>query len=272
MNHPTTSLAKKSLSALLAAAVIALAMAGASPAGEQQRIGTVKIRSIEQQHNVYSEGKKGMRINVEMEAHQLKGRKLSAAAFFHFENGPALKDFDQKYRSSQGNVATWKYLTPRYDRTRITLKLFLPYEQLHVTSNGKHKLQFYVGVDEAIAGEASANWPRLARSKNKSFTYSRGADAEQTPLAPQIADSRWQGRETLQGYGKLTFRLDADGAATMVDATGSHKGTWRQNGRNVDLTFFSGDVVYSGAIDGNSIRGFAGNGGGTRWVFEVERQ
>src|SRR5262245_32244594 len=54
---------------------------------------------------------------------------------------------------------------------------------------------------------------------------------------PTVAGTSWTGNETgLPGYDKLSFEFNANGSAVMIDAKGSHPGTWAQNGNQVTVT------------------------------------
>jgi len=93
----------------------------------------------------------------------------------------------------------------------------------------------------------------------------------------QAAPSRitWKGSETLQGFGKLTFQLHADGTAVMIDAKNTVKGNWNQKGQRVAIVF--SNCAYAGELKGRTLRGtarFMENNESTRepWRFQVVRQ
>ena len=93
---------------------------------------------------------------------------------------------------------------------------------------------------------------------------------EQPPGDPlNLADSTWSGTETLPGYDKLTFRINAGGKAIMIDKKENVPGTWTQLGNDVALTF--GGVIYKGVVNGNTMQG-TGADGKSNWRFTVTRQ
>ena len=92
-------------------------------------------------HNVTQKGQKGMRIHLRFVANGRLNRQCEASVFFYFSSGKPLRDFDNKYYSQSGDVVTWEKFTPKYDSARYNdLKLFIPYDQLHMKS-GDHRLK-----------------------------------------------------------------------------------------------------------------------------------
>jgi hypothetical protein len=91
--------------------------------------------------------------------------------------------------------------------------------------------------------------------------------------APKLANTTWVGNENLQGYGRLEFRFQDGGQATMVDKDGATPGTYVVQGNNVTLTFANGAVIYNGTLNGQSIAGTAYNAKSPekRWNFSVSR-
>jgi hypothetical protein len=100
-----------------------------------------------------------------------------------------------------------------------------------------------------------------------------GTDAPRPPAAKTRTRhlSTWSGQETLQGYGKLTFRLYEDNKAVMLDAKEVSNGEWERNGNRITLRFDDGRVVYDGEMDGSELRGTARNDR-TSWNWSVRRQ
>jgi hypothetical protein len=92
------------------------------------------------------------------------------------------------------------------------------------------------------------------------------------PLVPQpVQQQVWTGDEDLAGYGALTFRLQANGKAVMVDAKDSLVGAWAASGNTITLTFGGGNIVYTGTIDGQTMSGTATDNRKT-WNFSLTRQ
>jgi S1-C subfamily serine protease len=79
----------------------------------------------------------------------------------------------------------------------------------------------------------------------------------------------WNGSETLAGYGKLTFQFVTNTVAVMIDARETMRGTYRQNGNSVTITF-GGGVIYNGTINGDNMAGSAHNGR-DNWTWNVAK-
>ena len=80
--------------------------------------------------------------------------------------------------------------------------------------------------------------------------------------------ARWEGSETLSGFGKLSFTMLPNGKAIMVDAKSRVEGTWKQNGNRFALSFGDGGVLYSGTLDGGTLSGIASSGN-EKWQWTV---
>lgn len=74
------------------------------------------------------------------------------------------------------------------------------------------------------------------------------------------------GKETLPGYGDLSFRFVDATAAEMTDRDGVTRGTYTQNGNQVTLTF--GATTYTGDLRDGSIAGTARDPK-NNWTFQV---
>jgi hypothetical protein len=101
----------------------------------------------------------------------------------------------------------------------------------------------------------------------------QGAPGAPTPAS--LADTTWTGSEALDGFGKLTFQLHADGTAVMIDAKSTVKGRWAQQGQRVVIQFQN--CVYAGQLNGQRLSGSAqfvenGRPHGRAWAFAVVRQ
>lgn len=92
---------------------------------------------------------------------------------------------------------------------------------------------------------------------------------QQPPNGNSLEGTEWNGSETLQGFGKLTFRFGPQGQVVMVDAQGTTPGVYAQRGQQVVLAFFNGDVIYEGMIAAGRMGGVAGNRNNVRWSWSV---
>lgn len=105
----------------------------------------VSFHKIWVTHNVYKDGKKGMRIYVDFNIRNMKGMRCNAVAYFFNEAGYPLRNAKGSFNTKNGNVATGKYFTPGYNDTRYSrLSMFMPYQELHMY--GKNRLKFHVKV------------------------------------------------------------------------------------------------------------------------------
>lgn len=103
---------------------------------------SAKFFSISANYNIVQDGQKGMEVEVILTTNNLTHKKLNIAAYFYFEDGTALKDYNQRYYNTAGNVAVSKDYTPDNNKVAVILRLFIPYSEFHLAS-GKHKLKTY---------------------------------------------------------------------------------------------------------------------------------
>ena len=103
------------------------------------------ISNLWVEHNVYEDGKKGMRIHFRLDADNMKGKTGRCSAYFHKEDGTALVDLNDRYCTTDGKVGCGKDFTPRYENDYYEdFTLFMPYSELHISRSGSFK--FYVTV------------------------------------------------------------------------------------------------------------------------------
>lgn len=103
------------------------------------------ISNLWVEHNVYEDGKKGMRIHFRLDADNMKGKTGRCSAYFHKEDGTALVDLNDRYCTTDGKVSCGKDFTPGYENTYYEdFTLFMPYSELHISRSGSFK--FYVTV------------------------------------------------------------------------------------------------------------------------------
>ena len=98
-------------------------------------------------HDVIENDLKGMRIHFRFSIQNMQGWKCRAGAFFYFDSGKRLKDFDGKYCTTTGDVATnTDYFKPRYDNSSYEdYVLFMPNRELHM-DKGSYDLKFRIGL------------------------------------------------------------------------------------------------------------------------------
>lgn len=127
---------------------------------------TGKINDITVEHNVFKDGKKGMKIFVDFSVQNMKGFTGSCAVYFYYENGDRVKDTNGSYTTSDNHAATHKTIKPSNDNSSYTdLEIFMPYSELEV-GTGKHDLKFYCQIWE----NSSQSSKSVAKSQYHSFT------------------------------------------------------------------------------------------------------
>lgn len=85
-------------------------------------------------HNVTdSYGNNGMRIHIKFDINGMLDRTGQATAYFYYANGNPIKDTNDSYCTSNGDVATHVNFTPSYENSRFDdLNIFMPYSELHL--------------------------------------------------------------------------------------------------------------------------------------------
>jgi hypothetical protein len=84
-----------------------------------------------------------------------------------------------------------------------------------------------------------------------------------------LIGTRWTGRETLAGFGSLTFEFEQGGNVTMIDAKETVPGRYTRRGASVTLSFFNGQAVYTGQISGKKMSGTARSAAAGTWKWQV---
>jgi hypothetical protein len=110
----------------------------------EKNAATGQIQSVWVDHNIFEDGVKGMRIHVKFSINNLQNVPCRAIAYFYFASGEALKDFNKKYNSFDGQVSVGTDFTPGFvDTSYNDLQLFMPYDELHM-NKGQHQLKFII--------------------------------------------------------------------------------------------------------------------------------
>lgn len=129
-----------------------------------------EIEDVRVDHNVFEDGVKGMRIHVSFTAHNMRGSTGHIAAYFYFQNGRALNDFNDRFSSVSGQVSVGSDFTPRYaDSVYNDFQLFMPYDELHL-ADGEHQLQF----DVVLFHELGNGYTEFARFDDVTFRATIG--------------------------------------------------------------------------------------------------
>jgi hypothetical protein len=84
-------------------------------------------------YNITENGQKGMRLHVKFTAYDMLYMDAYVAVYFNYgsENGGQLKDKNDKFNSTAGDVAVYKSIKPEYNPAVYNdLQLFMPYDEL----------------------------------------------------------------------------------------------------------------------------------------------
>lgn len=104
------------------------------------------ISSITGEYDVWQYGKKGVNVVITFTVSGMRGKTGLAATYYYFRSGDKLKDFNGAYRATDGQVSASTKFTPLYDSTKYTnLKIFIPYDELHLSS-GRSELKVNVNI------------------------------------------------------------------------------------------------------------------------------
>lgn len=83
-----------------------------------------------------------------------------------------------------------------------------------------------------------------------------------------LIGTAWSGRETLAGFGSLTFEFDEGNNVTMIDAQDTVPGRYSRNGAAISISVYNGQTVYFGRISGKTMSGKAKGPRGV-WTWSV---
>ncbi|MBN2393559.1 MAG: S8 family serine peptidase [Anaerolineae bacterium] len=133
------------------------------------------LQKVQQKHNVYRAGIKGMNIAVTFDIQHFKGRAGTVLVeFFDRASGEPLRDQNGDYALESGEVAVWEGFSPAYESTKYTsFMLFMPYSELELTP-GEYQLSFQVTILD------NDGWQVLAQSERSEFSYQRSASSSAT--------------------------------------------------------------------------------------------
>lgn len=110
---------------------------------------------------------KGMKIHAKFNVNNMLNKQGLIQAYFAFQNGNKLNDYNGQYRAPDGQVSVWGNFTPNYVNCVFNdYVLFMPYTELHCGS-GTSYLRFHLELFEKTSG----SWRSMASSSYINFTY-----------------------------------------------------------------------------------------------------
>ena len=136
-------------------------------------------------YDVYQDGLKGMRIHVKFTAYDMKEMDSYVAIYFQDDMGNKLKDKNQKFFSTTGEVAVYKSLNPCCEVTDYDdLQLFMPYDELDLDP-GKYNLTMDVDVIHKEGG--------LIQHLNfYDFDFTDPGSSSTTTRAPSMKNAKFE--------------------------------------------------------------------------------
>lgn len=96
------------------------------------------------EHDVTKNGIKGMKIHVDFNAKNMKGKQGKVIVYFEYPKGTGLKDTNGSYCTKLGLVCVSEKFTPSYENSHYSdFSLFMPIDEIHMK---KGKLTYYCDI------------------------------------------------------------------------------------------------------------------------------
>ncbi len=112
---------------------------------------------------------KGMKIHAKFNVNNMYNRQGLIHAYFYFQNGTMLMDYNGQYRAPNGQVTVYGNFTPNYTECIFNdYVLFMPYTELHCGA-GTSYLRFHMELFENTTG----SWRLMATSTNLDFMFTQ---------------------------------------------------------------------------------------------------
>jgi hypothetical protein len=152
---------------------------------------TAKVENVWVDHNVIENGTNGMKIHVKFSVEGMLNKQGQCAAYFHYATGAVLKDTNNRYATTTGDVAsnatTFK---PTYENSIYNdFVIFMPYDEMDLRP-GSYDLKFNVGIFDD-------NRKQIALSDYVNFTYNNSGKTVQNNVG-----------KTSQDYNVLFTRMN----------------------------------------------------------------
>ena len=107
----------------------------------------------------------GMRIHVKFSVSNMQYKQGDCVAYFFYENGAPIINYNAQYKASDGHVCVGMPITPSYESTNFSdLTLGIPYNEFGL--RGYYSLKFRICVSDN-------NLNRIAESNDFGFNYRR---------------------------------------------------------------------------------------------------
>ena len=131
------------------------------------------IKEVWQEHNVYEDDEKGMKIHVNFTVDNLTEVRCCIAAYFSFQGEEQISGVNDEFATKDGQAVVSEYFTPSYESTSYSdFDLFMPYDELYL-ADGYHHCEFEIQLYVNKTGVFFANSPSYGFSCQKSIHGSR---------------------------------------------------------------------------------------------------
>lgn len=128
-----------------------------------------RFNNITVEHNVMKDSVKGMKIHVSFNIKGMYKVLGKCVAYFYYENGNPIKDYNGAYKTSDGNASASIDFIPNYYSSNFSdLTIFMPYRELEV-GTGKHSLKFLCIVWDSTSFDSH----QIMKSRYYNFTLTR---------------------------------------------------------------------------------------------------
>jgi len=127
-----------------------------------------KIESVNVDHNVFEDSKKGMRIHIHFSTQNMLNFEGEVGVYFYNSNGNPLIDKNGSHKTSDGKIAVSERFKPTYENSEYSdFTIFMPYEEIEL-SPGKYDLKFH-----CVIWDLSSGTKELARSQFYNFQINK---------------------------------------------------------------------------------------------------
>jgi len=116
------------------------------PLNAQLRLPGVSIENIWEESNITVNGQPGLRIHARFRTNNLQNVECHIAAYFLFDNGEQIKDYNGAYKTTDNFVAVGKDFTPGLSPSVYPdVDLFIPYDELNLQA-GNYRLRYLLRI------------------------------------------------------------------------------------------------------------------------------
>lgn len=187
---------------------ISITQSAATVVSPSQSTKSAEIKSVTVSENADVNGKKGLSVKVSFSIKGMKGKKGRVVCYFYDENGKALKDLNENYCTTDGDVSVGRTFTPSYDNSTYTdLELLIPYDELHLSGTDNRTLR----VNVSVWDYSESPHKELGKKNNTYFTctplfeYAKKGYMEITGMT--FANVTYDD-EILNDYGSTLYKED----------------------------------------------------------------